>query len=109
MVPAPTPEPKPSTAQPRQDVVVPPVRTRTVEPVYPAIARASGMEGDVVVQAVVQPDGRVTDVKVVRSANELLNTAAIQAVRQYVYQPGLRNGVAEAFQVEITVKFSLTP
>jgi protein TonB len=71
------------------------------------MARAAQLEGDVVVQAVVDANGRVTDARVLRTAHRLLNDAAIAAVRQYEYRPGLRNGVPSQFSVQETVAFRL--
>jgi len=61
----PTPAVVPPPAAPAQaDVITPPVRTRTVAPVYPDLARAGKLEGDVLLQATVGADGRISDVKV---------------------------------------------
>ena len=74
---------------------------------YPPLARAAQIEGDVVLQAVVGPDGRVTEVQVVRTAHPLLDSAARDAVLQYGYKPGLRNGAPDTFRVQVTVSFRL--
>jgi serine/threonine-protein kinase len=89
------------------DVVVQPVRVRTVAAEYPAVARAAQIVGNVVLQATVGPDGAVTDVIVVRPVHPLLDQAARKAVLQYRYRPALRNGIPEALSVEITVSFRL--
>jgi protein TonB len=90
-------------------MITPPVRTKTVAPVYPAIARAAKWEGDVVLQAEIGADGRVGDVTVLRSSvYPLLDAAARTAVLRYEYTPGERNGVPEAMTVlPITVQFRL--
>ena len=92
---------------PAGDTVTQPVRVRNVNPVYPPLARAAQIEGDVVLQAAVGPDGRVTEVEVVRSVHPLLDGAARDAVLQYGYKPGLRNGAPDAFRVQVTVSFRL--
>jgi TonB family protein len=96
----------PSSAAPLEQVD-PPVRLKTVQAVYPQIARAAQLEGDVVVQAAVDPNGRVTDVRILRTAHRLLNDAAIVAVRQYEYRPGRRNSTPATFFVLETVAFRL--
>ena len=78
-----------------------------MNPVYPPLARAAQIEGDVVLQALIGSDGRVTEVEVVRSVHPLLDGAARDAVRQYGYKPGLRNGAPETFRVQVTVSFRL--
>ena len=53
-----------------------------------------------------QPRGRVTDVKVLRGV-PLLDQAAIDAVRQWVYTPTLLNGTPVAVVMTVTVNFKL--
>jgi len=89
------------------DVITPPVRTRTVTPVYPDVARAAELEGDVLLQATVGADGRISNVQVVRGVHPFLDEAARRAVLQYEYKPGLRNGIPEAATVRLTVSFRL--
>ena len=78
-----------------------------MKPTCPDIARAAKIQDDVLVQAVILTDGRVTQVTVLQSPNRALNTAAIRAVQQSTFKPGLRNGTPETFTVQITVRFSL--
>ena len=65
------------------------------------------MEGVVILEATVGRDGRVEDVEVLRSV-PLLDGAAIEAVRQWVYDPLLLNGQAERFILTVTVSFGLS-
>jgi protein TonB len=96
------------TTSPRTgDTVTEPVRVRTVNPIYPPLALAAQIEGDVVLNVVVSPEGRVTGVDVVRPAHPLLDAAAQKAVLQYSYRPGLRNGVPDTFRVRVTVSFKI--
>jgi L-methionine (R)-S-oxide reductase len=76
-----------------------------VEPDYPPAARNSGIGGSVVLTAIVSRTGAVEDVKFVRGP-EALADAAIEAVRQWVYEPYRRNGEAVAVQTTIIVKFT---
>ena len=78
-----------------------------VEPEYPPIAVRAHVQGVVILEAVVDPDGRVEDVRVLRSI-PLLDKAAITAVRQWRYSPLLLNGTAERFVLTVTVSFSLS-
>jgi len=89
------------------DIVTPPTRIRTVSPEYPTVARAAVLEGDVLVQAIVGADGKVSGVQVLQAVHPLLDEAARKAVQQYEYAPGRRNGVAESAVVRITVSFRL--
>ena len=89
------------------DIVTPPVRIRTVNPDYPAAARAAQLEGDVLLQAMIGPDGKVKDVTVLRSVHSLVDEAAKKAVRQDQYTPGRRNGTPESTAIRLTVSFRL--
>jgi protein TonB len=77
-----------------------------VSPDYPDIARQSGMEGTVMVQALVGKDGRVKDVRVVKSV-PVLDEAAVKAVRQWVFKPALSNNKPVAVWVAVPVRFTL--
>lgn len=89
------------------DVVKAAARIRTVNPEYPQAALAAQLEGDVLLEAVVTPDGKVTNVSIVRSVHPLLDESARKAVMQYEYTPATRNGVPEAATVRMTVSFRL--
>ena len=97
----------PATPKPERDVVSQPVRIWAANPVYPDVARAAQIEGDVLVLAVIGPDGRVTQAEIVRSVHPVLNEAARQAVLQYRYAPGLRNGVPATFRFQVSISFRL--
>ncbi len=77
-----------------------------VLPEYPAQARTLRVEGPVVLEAMVMEDGSVHDLKVV-SGHPTLAHAALDAVRQWRYQPYRLNGKPVAMRTEITIKFKL--
>jgi len=79
---------------------------RKVEPKYPAAARSSGLQGPVVLQAVIDEVGNVRDLTTV-SGNSILARAAMDAVRQWRYQPYRLNGQPVKVPTKITVNFSL--
>jgi protein TonB len=87
--------------------VKPPALITRVEPVYPGVAVSARIQGVVVLEATVGRDGRVEDVRVLRSI-PLLDKAATDAVRQWRYAPLLLNGKAERFILTVTLNFSLT-
>lgn len=97
----------PIAETPAGDVITQPVRIRAVNPTYPPLARAAQIQGDVLLQAVIGSDGRVTRAEILRSVHPVLDEAARRAALQYRYTPGLRNGVPETFTVQITVSFRL--
>ncbi len=77
-----------------------------VQPLYPDLAREAGVDGQVMVQALVGKDGRVKDTKVVKSI-PMLDEAAIAAVKQWVFKPALSNNKPVAVWVAVPVRFSL--
>jgi TonB family protein len=60
---------------------------KTVPPIYPAIAVKMRVEGTVKLDATIDPDGSVSDVKVV-SGHALLVQAAVEAVKKWKYESG---------------------
>ena len=79
--------------------------TRVV-PKYPEQARRQRIQGPVVMKALVGKDGSVQDVRVIGGAAELVQ-AAVDAVRQWRFQPHLLNGNPVEFETQVTLKFSL--
>jgi protein TonB len=64
------------------------------------------VQGIVIIEAVVGPDGRVQDAKVLRSI-ALLDAAALEAVKQWEYAPTLLNGVPVPVIMTVTVDFTV--
>jgi protein TonB len=77
-----------------------------VQPVYPEIARQAGVQGVVILAAKTDETGRVVDLIVLRSI-PLLDQAAIDAVRQWVYEPLVVDGKAVTAVFNVTVHFQL--
>ncbi len=77
---------------------------KRVDPVYPAAARARHVQGVVVLSVKVDPRGHVESVKVV-SGPSMLQQAAIDAVRRWVFNPMKQDGVIVTFTTEVTVSF----
>jgi TonB family protein len=74
---------------------------------YPEIARRNGIEGQVLVAALVGKDGRIVKTQVISSDNKLLNDAAVAAVRETVCTPAIQNGNPVQLWMRIPIKFSL--
>lgn len=83
-----------------------PVITKKVDPRYPEVAKAARVEGMVIVEAVINKQGRVESVSVLRSI-PLLDAAAIEAVKQWEFQPAKVNGVPVKCYFTLTVQFKL--
>jgi protein TonB len=84
-----------------------PALIERVEPEYPPVAVLARVQGIVVLEAVVDVQGRVEDVRVLGSI-PLLDRAAIDAVRQWRYSPLVLNGKPTRFVLTVTVSFSVT-
>jgi protein TonB len=77
-----------------------------VLPSYPPLARQARIQGIVVLEAVINKQGMIETLRVV-SGHPLLNQAAIDAVKQWMYKPTLLNGEPVAVITTVTVSFSL--
>ena len=84
-----------------------PLKVRNVDPVYPAIAQAARVQGTVILEATLSPDGRMMNARILRSV-PLLDQAALDAVRQWEYTPTMLNGVPVPVIMTITVTFTLS-
>ena len=83
-----------------------PIKTKDVKPAYPADARTAGVQGVVIIEAVIDPAGQVAAARILRSI-PALDDAAMEAVRQWEFTPTLMNGVASAVMMTTTVNFTL--
>ena len=86
--------------------IKPPMLIKEVAPVYPEAARAAGVQGVVILSVKADGKGRVVDVMVLRSI-PLLDQAAIDSVRQWVYEPKIIDGKAMPVVFTVTVRFQL--
>jgi protein TonB len=79
---------------------------RKTVPVYPPIAHAAGVEGTVVLAAVIARDGTIQNLHVM-SGSAMLQQAALDAVRTWRYRPYLLNGEPVEVETSINVIFKL--
>jgi protein TonB len=102
----------PDAPQPRVEplrvggVVKEPRKLKDVPPVYPDLAVKSRLEGVVIIECVVDPRGRVQEARVLRGP-PLLDAAALEAVRQWVYSTTLIDGVPVPVILTVTVNFRM--
>jgi periplasmic protein TonB len=83
-----------------------PRKLKDAAPVYPAVAARGNVEGVVLLEVAIRPDGRVGDVRVLRGI-PLLDSAAVAAVRKWVFTPTLFRGVPVGVTMTVPVRFSL--
>ena len=105
-IPEPPPPPPPAAPVRVGGNIKQPQKTKDVRPIYPPIAQSARVQGIVIIEAVIGPDGAVRDAKVLRSI-PLLDQAALDAVRQWVFTPTLLNGQPVPVIMTVTVQFTL--
>lgn len=86
--------------------IQPPKAVKEVAPVYPEAARSAGVQGTVILGVKIDGTGRVVDVVVLRS-EPLLDQAAIDAIRQWEFEPFVQDGKAVPLVFTQTVRFVL--
>ena len=101
-------QPAPPEPAPSEAALVPPKLLKAVNPVYPPDAMRGYITGDVRVDAVVDPDGRIGALKIL-GGPMLLRQAAVDALKQYEYAPATQAGRAVPAHVNVTVKFWFNP
>lgn len=87
--------------------VTAPIPMKEVKAEYPARAMTAGTEGLVRLECVVQADGTVGDVRVIEGIDPELDTAAVAALRQWIFKPGTKDGTAVPVTVEVEIGFAL--
>jgi TonB family protein len=85
-----------------------PKKIKDVRPLYPDIAKQARLQGVVILECLISPDGRVRFARVVRGMAPVLDAAALQAVRQWKYTPTLLDGRPVPVFMLVTVNFRLS-
>lgn len=104
MMPVPDP-PRPGPVRVAQ-LPIAPRKIAHAAPLYPEIALRARVEGTVVIEAVLDPTGRVTQLRVIKSV-PTLDQAALDAVRQWRYTPSVYGGQPVSVLMTITIRFTL--
>jgi len=78
-----------------------------VEPEYTEEARKARLQGTVLVYVKVTPDGRATDMKVLRALGMGLDEKALECVAKWRFEPGTKDGHAVTVEAQIEVNFRL--
>jgi protein TonB len=88
------------------DGIARPRKIKDVRPVYPAPAMAAKSRGSVLIEATIGVDGKVHNARVINSV-AVFDQAALDAVRQWEYEPSRVNGEPVAVMMVIIVTFAL--
>ena len=84
-----------------------PIILSKVEPTYPEVARTARISGIVIVEAIIDKNGDVTDINVLKPLPFGLDQAAVDAVKQWKFKPALKNGEPVDVVFNLTVNFRL--
>ena len=87
--------------------VKPPVKINAPAPQYTEIARKARIQGVVIVEAIIEKDGTVSNVKVLKGLPMGLDQAAVDAVKSWRFQPATLNGKPVAVIYNLTINFQL--
>ena len=97
---------QPAPALPVGGDVKPAKLVSSVPPVYPTLAKNQHVTGDVSIDALIDANGKVTTMKVISGA-ALLRQAAMEAVRQWKYQPASLDDKPVPMHLTVTVQFRI--
>ena len=97
--------------EPSPEVFIPveklPVVIRRTEPVYPELAVKAGLTGKVWLKMLVDREGKVRKVLVVKSDADIFSEAAIDAARQWLFVPAVMNGGPVTVWVTVPFTFKM--
>jgi TonB family protein len=82
-----------------------PVAKHKVDPAYPLELMKQNVQGTVAVRAIIRADGSVSDVKVLRSADERLDRYACEALSRWQFDPATRSGAPVDLAVVVMIPF----
>jgi TonB family protein len=84
-----------------------PVLVRSIPPKYPELLAKSGIEGKVWIKIWVDKQGKPHEVRLMKSDNEMLNEAAIEAAKQFLFTPAYMNNGPVSVWVSVPFSFKL--
>ncbi len=82
-----------------------PVPLRKVDPRYPPAQRQAGIQGEVVLYAIIRANGTVDSIQVIRSLDSVLDKNAMEALAEWKFQPATRNGVPVDLEAIVHIPF----
>lgn len=85
-----------------------PLYQKNPPPEYPRLARRRGYEGTVVLEVLVDEEGKVEDMRLFSSSkHEILDEAAMASVKEWLFQPGMRGDKPVEMWVRVPIRFQL--
>ncbi|MCW8984634.1 MAG: M56 family metallopeptidase [Thermoanaerobaculales bacterium] len=98
---------KTTSAEALCDEITHPVIVAKVDPKYPPSAREEKVMGMVTVETVITEEGVVEDIQVIKSPDDRLSAAAVEAIQQWQFEPALCDGTPVSVYYNLTVNFRL--
>ncbi len=87
--------------------IQPPVKIHDPHPAYTEEARMARIQGVVLLQAVLDPEGNVTRVQVIKGLPLGLTESALETVKEWKYKPAIHNGLPVAVYLNLMINFSI--
>ena len=87
----------------------PPVATTRVPAIYPRSMKIEGRTGSVLVEFTVDTSGAVEEVTVVEADSPAFAQAAVDAIKQWKFKPGYRNGIPVKVKLRERLDFNINP
>jgi protein TonB len=87
--------------------VVPPDKIVAPQPVYTEMARKARIQGVVIVQAIIDKEGNVTNVKILKGLPMGLDQSAVDAVKRWRFKPATLSGKPVSVYYNLTVNFRI--
>jgi len=87
--------------------VLPPKKINAPQPRYTEEARKARIQGTVILQAIVDADGKISNVKIIKGLPLGLDQSAIDTVKEWLYEPATREGLPVAVYMNLMINFSL--
>lgn len=85
-----------------------PIVTKQARPAYPYSLRMSGNRGSVLIDFIVDPQGNVVHVAVLKSSHPDFEAPAVEAVLKWKFRPGIKNGHPVYTHMRVPIFFDLT-
>lgn len=96
-----------TVVQPLNKLTRPPSFLNKIEPVYPASEQRSGSQAYILAEITLDAEGKLLDIKIVKSAGSYFDNAVIDAIRQSTFTPGYIEKQPVAVKVLVPFRFKL--
>lgn len=90
-----------------KDLTIPPKAIQQPTPQYPPEAKRLRINGEVIVQFLVTPEGRTKSIRIVQSSNPIFNDNTIAAIRKWLFTPGEKDGRIVTTRAQIKIPFQV--